>query len=668
MLRAADNALTGIIAFPTLPQTRIAVPFNDDDLDHVPVAWQLPFAGLSIPRLLLDAYAATGREEYLNMARDMIVAFASYEKHAWLPKGFLWNDHAIAARVYVLADFWRYYRNHPGCDPKVAAAILELAARSGQLLADPKLFTFGTSHGVVQNLALWHLSVVFPCLPDTPHYGQLALDRLVNQTDFLVNEEGVVVQHSAGYHKSELQWLGMSLEYLRLLDLPVPEDWKTKYAKAKDFYAALVRPDGSLPMFGDTQAEADPHGPLVAASSAGDSTGGLHYEAHWRPSNSARIYPGAGYAVWWDGLGGWPDPDSLDQTVVAWSYFPYLGHKHADETSVLLWARGSTWWTNVGYWPYGTPDRPRAESWAGSNAPHSSNEGARSARTTLLNWFRLSPRCRFLDLMRSGPDGFSTRRQILQLPPDLWIVVDHNMSQAPLKATTIWTTSPEVSLRSNAASGSYDLSTEGGKYAMQAFLFGSPGTRIREFRGSAQPFAGWQVVGSTGHPTSALMLEQSASDSWATAVWSLRNIESTNATFSRAPFMKSWSGPEHWELVLPTAKEELTVRRDSNRVSVRSASRSVVQETLEPGPDVSAQTARNRAAYQVAAAKYPRFKDYVEYRSKVSYLVIALFLLQELLFFVIRRMPERLTMRVGALSVTAWTCLGIWLVTVFFRT
>ena len=106
------------------------MPFSVDDIDKGLPAWQLALASFRIPNILLNAYEASGRKEFLIMARDVILAWASYERSAWLPKGLLWNDHAIAARVPVLAKFWRHYRNHPDYDPEAARYILQLVARS----------------------------------------------------------------------------------------------------------------------------------------------------------------------------------------------------------------------------------------------------------------------------------------------------------------------------------------------------------------------------------------------------------------------------------------------------------------------------------------------------------------------------------------------------------
>jgi len=235
LIASAEMVLQGKVAVPGVPSTTIGFPFDTDDLDKNGSGWQLFFARLSIPYILLSAYETTGRNDFLMAAKDAILGFASYERSAWLPKGYLWNDHAIAERISVLAKFWKLYRNHPDYQPEVARDLFQLAARSAELLSSPEHFTFATNHGIMQNLALWQICLTFPTLPGLESYKQLAFDRMQDQMRFYINDEGVVLEHSAGYQKVGLRFMGMAFNYLILLDMPIPAAWKAKYQKAEEF-------------------------------------------------------------------------------------------------------------------------------------------------------------------------------------------------------------------------------------------------------------------------------------------------------------------------------------------------------------------------------------------------------------------------------------------------
>ena len=174
---AAESAMRGTLQLSGFPAARITLPFSGDDLVRTPTAWQLLVASLAGADILLDAYAMTGREDFFASARDTIIAFAQYEAKQWVDHGLMWNDHAIAARIPVLAKFWARYRDRPDFDPAVGQLVLTLVSRSGRLLSEPSNYTWRTGHGVIQNLALLQIAAAFPSLPDSPRLKAVAVDR-----------------------------------------------------------------------------------------------------------------------------------------------------------------------------------------------------------------------------------------------------------------------------------------------------------------------------------------------------------------------------------------------------------------------------------------------------------------------------------------------------------
>ena len=640
-------------------------PFDPRDLAHVPPDWQSFFI---IPRILLDAYDATGRDEFFLTARDMIAAWGRYERRALLPRDLLWNDHAIAARIGVLTDFWRLYRHHPSYQPAVAKALLEQVDRGAKLLAKEGLFTFNTNHGVMQNLALLHVGVAFPMLPDAQHYKELGLARLREQMPFYLDEEGVVLEHSAEYQAWGLQSLAMACRYLTLLHLTIPEDWRRKLERAERVLAALRRPDGTLPTFGDTDGASDDVGPLVCVFDAQGRCETLRHRATWVPEQSWGLYPVAGHAVWWDGLADWPNEKNLRQTVIQWSYFPAHAHKHADEMSVLMWASGQLWWTNVGYWPYEMAGRAETESWYGGNAPHLVTESAESPRSTSLLSFGWSDRLAVVDLERSGPGEHRARRQVVHIKPDVWLIVDHVRGDSTLKTITTWTTSPDVRLGQGRIPGSYVLAARRPPTRLRAFVFGSPAPTIEELEGSLSPFAGWYVLNGSPRPAPAIAIEQPARDSWSIVVWSLegRQVDSTRSL--TAPQVLSWKNPDAWSVELGGASGVREVRREQRRIILRDARNGVI-ETLEltPAPDVTDQVAQISASFAKVQSAYPRFRDMLSRRTKVTLLLLVAFLGQEVLFSFIRRRHNAYHGTLRVFNLVGWIGVGCWLMFWFLK-
>ncbi len=181
LVTAAEEILRGRVDVPGFPVADLGIPLDAEDLEKPGTS--LLLAGLSVPKILLDAYSVTRRDEFLLAAKDRIMAWARFEDAKLLPVGLLWNDHAIAARVQVLTQFWRFYRRHPEFQTNVARELLEWISRSGEMLARPSHFTFWSNHGFMQNLGLWNISVAFPSVPGTEDYKQLALERMSLQLE-----------------------------------------------------------------------------------------------------------------------------------------------------------------------------------------------------------------------------------------------------------------------------------------------------------------------------------------------------------------------------------------------------------------------------------------------------------------------------------------------------
>lgn len=692
LIPIAERLLQGEATIPGFPATKLHLPFDAGELERGLPGWQLLQGSLVVPEVLLAAYEATGRDQFLLTARDVILGWAAYERRAVLPNGFLWNDHALAARVVVLAHFWRLYRRHPAYDPVVARTVLEFALRGGLLLAAPAHFTFATNHGVMQNLGLWHLTTAFPWVPDCDSLRQIAFDRLDGQMRYYVDKEGVVLEHSAGYQAFGLELLGMALRYVTLTGRPVPTEWIHKYEAAKIVYDLMARPDSTLPLVGDTHNGPEPFVPLQTTVDATGRAAALSSTYHWSPVAESRLFANAGYAVWWDGRGngerktspsgGTDRRPGLRETFVTWSYFPGHGHKHADELSVLLWADGQTWWTNVGYWTYGFPGRDEAESWPGSSAPHLSGEPLNSHREARLLGSGRSARISAVDLERRGPGAYRARRLVLHLRPDTWLVLDQTDGADGDTTTTTWTAGPGVTLVPGSTSDTYQLTAEGSPSELRAAVKSSKGTAVRLLRGSTRPFAGWVVSQGAPTATTSIVLEHPAHGSWSAAVWHLapnagaadRATEagkaaggsSVDSTGGEGVQIR-YRGPENWEATLSPWLGGGLIQREGSSISVRATElgREAEAITLAPVPRDTAEVQSIDEGLRQMALAFPKFRDYLPARLRITQWLGAGFVAQELVLLVLWRRRSRLEPTLRAAALACWVAGGIWLVAVY---
>jgi hypothetical protein len=672
LIATAEKLLRGRAEIPGLQPIEIHLPFDPSDLDRGSGQWQLQFSGLIVPEILLDAYELTGRQEFYGLALDVLLAWARSEKKAWLDKGFLWNDHAVAARARTLADFWNIYRHRQDYRSEVAAELWGFAARTGASLAKPEQYNFATNHGTMQNLALWQICIAFPSLPRAEEYKQTALSRLKDQLSFFVGPDGVVLEHSAGYHEFGLFLFGLALRYATLLNLDVPPEWGRKYEKAKNFYFELRRPDGSLPPFGDTWFGKKKSGVPTAELDQNGRVGPLTSQSEEKPHQPLGSYPVAGYAVLWDGLQNWPSSPPLSQAVLSWSYHAGHGHKHADETSVLLWANGREWWTNAGYWSYDDPDRGHAECWEGSNAPHLAGEECAQPRTTSLLASLYSPGLFAAEMERRGPDALVIRRLVIHFPPSIWVLVDECAGAPQKNLQTIWTTAPNVRVEPGTAPGIFNLFADGVPGQLRAYFLGPDSMTLRSFRGSRDPFAGWVFADGKPQPTEAMVTEQSADGAWAVTIWVLDDDASLAGSSQERAHVVQWNDARSWKILLPLKIGSKRISRQGETISIGEASASThrpISGVLEPQPaNVAARIATLRANYQGAALRYPRYRDLLLYRLRASALGLLVLAFQELFLALYRRMGGTHAIALRVLSFFGWLGLSAWISFFYLRT
>ncbi|MBT8351103.1 MAG: heparinase II/III family protein, partial [Deltaproteobacteria bacterium] len=634
----AEGILKGRFQILSYPEVKIAVPFSPKDLDRNIdgwTSWNLFYASFSILEILVQAYQITNDEQFIFFSGELIRQWHAYEKKTILPKGLLWNDHAISARAIALTHFWGSYRNSDIYDDTVAKAVWELQARYADILSRPSHFTYPSNHGVMQNLALLFIGVGFSKLQKVEQYIQIAVERLSDQLTYYINDEGVVLEHSPQYQKTGIEFMTMAFKCITLLNKPIPEGWKRKYQKAIDFYRLLRRPDNTLPMFGDTSKHKDYVGPLIL-----DDEGSINYKDEWKPKKPYDVFPIAGYGIWWEGLSDWPKPEDLSQTVVAWSFFPGHAHKHADEMSVILWAKNQVWWTNVGYWPYGIKGRSNAVSWEGSNAPHLVGESRSSIRNTVLKRYGFSQSLKAIDLERKGEDGYTVRRQIVQVDKNTWIIIDHASGKPADTSRVIWTPSFDLHVSPGGGPSEYILRSEKHKSILITYFLQSEDTKIKLVKGSYSPFAGWV----TSNPVSSIIIDQPADNSWTASVWIIENNDQWQIQLDQKPIMKRWKSQEDWEMQISNLSGILNIYRKFDKLrTIKIINGSETFKTLSLRKSTVPDGEKNiiKIAYDHAGKKYPRKRFYIDRHIRVSQIVLVLFILQEAFFIFCRIRANR---------------------------
>lgn len=643
----ARMVLDGKLDAPSFSATALPLRGWPADLTPVGPTFQLAIASLAVEDLLLQEYEHSGERRYFLRARDRILAFSEWESRQRDPFAFLWNDHAVAARISVLIRLWRTLRDDGQTTPGQRADLIALVTRSGELLAKKSQFTVRTNHGVMQNLALLQISAAFPDLPKAPKWRRLAMERLELQMGFFVSDEGVVLEHSAGYHMFGNQLIAYALQLERLNGIEPSKRLLKAYGETTDFAQRMLRPDGSLPLVGNTagggHSAYDPEfrGAAGISGVARDSS-----SASPEPVVGSHIYPLSGYAIWWGAV------NAPTQTFIAWAKHEHHGHKHADEPSVHFWSRGVNWMTATGYWPYGERGYDQANGWQGSNAPHAAGEGALNPRTVQLLGSGEAGAVRVIDIENVRQSGLKVRRQIVQLASEKILVLD-TIRGATTPVETLWTIDPRLTLQAVGEQRFSSSSVDSG-YALQIDLAHDEGTAIHTalYRGSWTPFAGWVVMGREPTPAPSLLVERKAGDSLTVALFTV-----SNQAEPRALKLAGGAQAENWTIDMQGPIGPQRVQRRGGTIEVTSPQETTILK-LAPPPALAPQQHALRTAMSEAVKRYPQWREMGLYHQRVYMVIGGLWVATEI---VLGFLAGRRRMWMDAVVLAGWAGIAWWI-------
>jgi hypothetical protein len=223
-------------------------------------------------------------------------------------------------------------------------------------------------------------------------------------------------------------------------------------------------------------------------------------------------------------------------------------------------------------------------------------------------------------------------------------------------------------MRKGDIPGSYLLADETGGATLTTVLSGSPGMVVKEYHGSEAPFAGWQVIRGVPRPSSAIVVEQPAKDSWSVAVWAFANEQMATPRMIRQPQRTRWVSSGDWKISLPTWSAMFEIEWRHGRVSVMDDKKRGVKGSLQvhAPSDVGGQIRAIQEAFGRIVKKYPKSADF-QRRYKASLFLLLAVGFQGVFFFALRRVSPQsyVLFRVG--SVAGWVGVYLWLTMVRWK-
>jgi hypothetical protein len=298
---------------------------------------------------------------------------------------FSWGDHTTALRLRTIIYLFAELR-HEGALGKEFQEELVNAVRvhTERLLRDPKIIRVRHNHALDQVYALALSHRFFPFL-DYPGFvmGEEVQRRFEVERDYLVAADGVETENSPAYHMWVPVRVATMERDLGLVRKGTEKQIRNRNNGSLDFATWIQKPDGYLPQIGDTapgkkaqirlpgQQELPAFANYLYAQSAG--------KRGVAPRESFRIFPESGYFIYRD---DWLPPLADDTQMVLKCGFRANGHRHSDDGTITLSARGQEWLVDTGMYGYqASPQRHHALGPSAHNISYISGETVRSTQS-----------------------------------------------------------------------------------------------------------------------------------------------------------------------------------------------------------------------------------------------------------------------------------------------
>ncbi|MBN3553979.1 alginate lyase family protein [Fictibacillus nanhaiensis] len=321
-------------------------PYNDS-------TWCFYFHSLDMVGYLMNAYELNPSIKYLEKAKwyinSWMLSNPSPEKQA---STFAWDDHSTANRVVNIVYFWKHYKQSGIYDKEFEDKLIALLEKHGAYLADDRHYSKGNNHGIFQDRSLLELALLLPNSKNSSNWYVKAMNRLSDHVRNDVTESGVHKEHSPSYHVIVLNLFKGIDQFLSQFGKN-EKVLKDSLVKMEDYVAYLAKPDGTLPILGDSAPDN-----ISSLNEDKITSSKLRYVLSKGLKgdipNQDSIYKDAGVAIF---RKGWNINNPMYLLFTA-AYHSNV-HKHADDLSFILSYGKTDFFVDSGKYNYNEKDAYR---------------------------------------------------------------------------------------------------------------------------------------------------------------------------------------------------------------------------------------------------------------------------------------------------------------------
>lgn len=325
-------------------------PFKDRN-------WQFNLHSFKFTQCLLNGYTEFKDVWYLNRLKFMISDWWHDNFKSVFPsKEFSWYNHTIPNRLHEFLRIFEFIRRNNALDENFTKVALRAIYWHARILAEEKpLYMKNHNHGLVQSDILFKTSQLFPEFPLSIQWEKTARHRLKNEITFALTSEGIHKENSPGYHEWVAPYCAKINKFAKhYTDKSITKNTNKLENEGLKFITVITRPDGTLPMIGDTSGGKRPKAEYPDLENLTfypyyqyvNSDG----EEGKKPQQTIFQFPESGYYIYRD---KWDDKGENTATqLILKCGFLAIGHRHNDDGNILLYGLGEDWLVDTGIYGY----------------------------------------------------------------------------------------------------------------------------------------------------------------------------------------------------------------------------------------------------------------------------------------------------------------------------
>ncbi len=435
---AADVVAIGVLEGPTffqlldldrlgLEHVRAAVVRREYEVaKHALLAY---YRQRRTPRWYRNPLGAVGDEAgAARFARDVIEWVTRNPPD---PRNGQWVTLRVGSRLWGYAEQFSSAAGSPGFTPEALFRMLSSVWQCAEFLVPEHRFRSGSNWGVAQAGGLFHAALYFPEFKDAPKWQRLTIERLTQELSVQHYPDGGQIELAPIYHKVNARWYGGVVLAARLNGVELPDSFQERVEQIFDFMTYLLKPDLTLPMFGDSRTEDISREMYAKIAVPLFGRADMRYVATKRregrsPAQTSIAFPDSGFYIM---RSDWRP----FARYLAFKCGPYGGkrrtnmgvstHSHYDQLSFILCADGTNYLEDMGVGPYDSPEKDEAKATSNHNAIVVDGKD-QNAQDAVAHAWLASSAFDYVDGSHPGYLDATCRRRIWFVKPDFWVLSD----------------------------------------------------------------------------------------------------------------------------------------------------------------------------------------------------------------------------------------------------